>query len=265
MNRLSRIVSIAAATVALAVAGTGCGKGASIVKDVKLRSYNQDGDAYAEMKAMLNIGGTELPAIELPIADPRNPSVSYGRVAILPSLIGGAELSVNVNLTKVAEAPTGDATLPNGTSLPIGGLDSAKVISLPLGHTNARLYIAIDSGTIVLGTAIPVKEMDPLGRYSGGANLFKGFTIKKVRGIAGIFTSPTPGQNGFGLFVDASGLAKDIPGVGVARLAVVSRNAAPVKTKAVAFINQNPGRSKETKINKYLYKLSSKRQRLTVQ
>lgn len=231
---------------------SGCGKNASIVKEVKLRSYSQDGDAYAEMKAMLNIGGTDLPAIELPIADPRNPAITYGRVGILPSLISGAELSVNLNLTKVAEAPQGNGRLPNGTSLPVAGLDENKIISLPLGRSAARLYIAIDHDTIVMGTAIPIREMDPLGRYSGGLNLFKSFTLKGMRGIAGIFTSPTPGQNGFGLFVDASGLVD------------VSGFAAKSARTRVAFVNQNPGRSKETKINNHLYKLSEKRQRLTL-
>lgn len=270
MRELSRRLALTVTLVALAFTGTGCGKD-SIVKDVKLRSYNQEGDAFAEVKAVINVGGAELPSVNLPIFDPRNPAVSYGAVSLNAGFGGLADLGIAVNLTEVATVPSGNATLPNGTALPIGGLDVGKVISVPLANTNGRFYVAVDSAVAVLGTAIPIKEMDPLGKYGGGANLFSGFTFKNgVRGIAGIFTSPTPGKNGFGIFVDASSIVpKPVPSLGFSssRFALFSspRDVEPRQKAPVRFIDQNPGASKERRINEHLYKLSVFKKRLTVQ
>lgn len=270
MRELSRRLVATATFAALAFIGTGCGK-ENIVKDVKLRSYNQNGDAFAEVKAVIGVGGAELPSVNLPIFDPRNPAVTYGAVTLNPGFGGLADLGIAVNLTEVATVPSGDATLPNGTALPVGGLDPSKVISLPLANTGGRFYVAFDNNVSVVGTAIPIKEMDPLGKYGGGANLFSGFTFKNgVRGIAGIFTSPTPGKNGFGIFVDASNLVqKPVPSLGFAssRFALFSspRDSQPaVAQKAVRFIEQRPNARKERKINEHLYKLSVYRKRLTV-
>lgn len=266
MRTIAHLVALAA----VAFIATACGNDNGIVKNVKLKSYNQEGDAYAEVIATLNIGGAQLPSVELPVFDPRNPAVTYGKVSLTPGLGNQADVGIAVNLSDVAHVPGGNALLPNGGKLPVGGIDVTKFVALPLGNTNAQLYVAVDSQLAVIGTAIPIKEFDSVGKVGGGANLFTSFALKNgVRGIAGVFTSARPGQNGFGIFVDASSLLpKPVPQLGLVttRFALFANSEAPTASKrSISFVNQKPGAYKERKINEHLYKLSAKRKRLTVQ
>src|SRR4051812_359842 len=102
----------------------GCGKSTlNFVKDVQLKTYQQDGASFGEVKAQLDTGSIQLPIFTLPIFDPRNPAVTYGSVGTKFMLNGYTELAIDVNLTEVAQVSGGNAYLPNGAALPIGGLD----------------------------------------------------------------------------------------------------------------------------------------------
>lgn len=253
----------------------GCGKNQSqnFVKSVNLKTYHYENDAYAEVQAVLNSANMQMPSIDLPIVDPRHPGSIYGRVSLKPTVGGDAELGIAVNLTDVAQVPGNDPRLPNGAALPVGGLDSARVVPLPVANTGARVYLALDGGfdgginakTLMIGTAIPIREFNNIGRYVGGANIFLPFQFNNgVRGIAGIFTGQGDGQNGFALFVDVSALIPQQQ-FALARYSLRSVAAAEQPAKPLVFREIKPSAAKERRLNERLYYLNKRRTRLSVQ
>lgn len=244
------LLAISLASLSIVI---GCGKNQSsqFVKSVNLKTYQYENDAYAEVQAVLNSANMQMPSIDLPIVDPRHPGSVYGRVSLKPTLGGDAQLGIAVNLTDVAQVPGDDPRLPNGAALPVGGLDSARVVPLPIANTGARVYLALDGGynggvnakTLMIGTAIPIREFNNVGRYVGGANIFLPFQFDNgTRGIAGIFTGQGDGQNGFALFIDVSAL---IP-------------------QQLVFKEIKPSSARERRLNEQLYYLNQRRAKLSV-
>jgi hypothetical protein len=83
------------------------------------------------------------------------------------------------------------------------------LVALPLDqfNQNGRIYLAIDTanGTAIMGAALTWPVLDNFGRNVGPVNFFPGFNITDgVRGIAGIFASHYPNQNGVAVFADVS-------------------------------------------------------------
>ena len=186
-----------------------CGKKPQnqIVRDVGVETSFKDGDVWVSLSSEFDLGGLTFSSIDLPIINPKHPSEQYGHVSFLPTL-GGTynEIVVSINLTKTAQVNGSDApTLPNGSSLPIGGLDDATaLVELEIAEIKSKIYFAIDHDSTMLGFAITIKEFDSFSGNLGGSNLFLGFNIENVRGMVGMFTSMEPEQSGLGFFVDLS-------------------------------------------------------------
>jgi len=183
-----------------------CGKNApnQVVSDVKINTLLINGEVNLDVSAIFNLGNASMTALNVSIIDPRNPDESYGSFRILPTLDFKSEIGISVNLSHAARIPGGAATLPNGSAIPIGGLDQTQLVQLQLQQMNARIYFAFSPKTFLLGFALPIKEFDVVSKYVGMANIFPGFDIKGVRGMAGLFTGLDPGTSGLAFFLDLS-------------------------------------------------------------
>jgi hypothetical protein len=184
---------------------TSCGKnGSQLVSDVKVSTQLVNQEVWVNVNAKFDLGNTALPSITLPVANPKNPSQIFGSISMAPTFDGKNQVGVSVNFTEALKIQGGIATLPNGTGLPVGGLNNVDVIQLNIPNTLARVYIALDKGVALAGFAIAIKELDSIGSSIGGINLFPRFNINNVIGIAGVFTGSQSGQTGLALFVDLS-------------------------------------------------------------
>ncbi|MEO5970319.1 MAG: hypothetical protein ABIQ95_10370 [Bdellovibrionia bacterium] len=207
---------------AVLVGTSGCGANGSpvstLVNNVKLRTYAQNNEQWMEISVLLSTGGFSLAGINLPIVNPKDNTKIYGELSMIPTLCstspcyGGGELAISVNLTQTTQVQGIDIALPNGTRLPVGGLQNATVVALPIAQTGAKIYIAFGQGVAMFGAAVPFSAMDPAGKYVPGVNIFEPLTFNKINLIAGIFAGAAPNTTGVGLFVDLSStLNQNIP------------------------------------------------------
>lgn len=237
----------------LSVFSTGCGK--SMVTGVTVTSTQQSGDQVAQLDIQFLTNGLVLPSISLPIANPENPSTSYGSLQLdqLSSTTG--EVKVDVDLTTAAKLPSGPADLPNGTPVPVVESGQVQVLSIPIPTTRFVLYLAVQinalqpgqSPVAMVGLALPFTQLDAVGGVVGNADLFIPFGVDGVTGSAGIFGGKTSGTSGIGIFVDVSGLIPQ----------------APVATPNI--VAQSPGVAAEASIVSTMARLGAERTRLTLE
>jgi hypothetical protein len=184
-----------------------CGKSPEnkIVKDVSINSILEDGDVYLSFSTVFKIGSISMTSIQLPIVNPYDSSIKYGEISFKPTLEAGYnEIGIKFNLSASSEVQAGFGTLPNGDELPISGFGPTDVIELKIDKINSKLYLAFGKDHTLLGFAVTIKEFDVVGKAIPGANIFLGFDIKGVNGMAGIFSSEQEMQSGLGFFLDLS-------------------------------------------------------------
>ena len=194
--------------MATAVVATGCGKnGGGFIKNASVTPTTVNGDVFANLTLDLNTGNLNLGGINVPIKDPKHPNVNLGTISWLS---GGnfSEIKASINLSKIANVHSVDGhNLPNGTPIPVGGLDNVPVMAIPISN-GIVVYVAFAKDTAVMGAAIPIKEFAEVSKLVGGLNFFPSFQFgKDVQGVAGIYTSaPGVNKNGISFFIDASGI-----------------------------------------------------------
>ena len=259
-----KIPAIIALTISSAMV-TACGgsNDPKFVKGAKVQTYNQDGQGYVELQATLDSGQAQFPAFELPIIDPNYPDVIYGKISIRDTLIPGeSALGISVNVSAVANYPLADPYLPNGTPLPISGLEATNVIAVPLDY-GIRVYAALASNVVVLGAAIPIAEFDKVGAAACPVNFMPGFNLGGgIRGIAGVFAGCNPGESGVGIFIDGSGaLFPPAEGAGDNQPVTIAalRNLPDADN---AFVSLNPlypeTKKEDQKVKKAIYQINQK-------
>lgn len=231
---------------------TGCGSESgsfSFVNAVHIQTYQQEGDAWGTITMGLDTGAIQLPAASIPIRNPKTAD-SYGVLEIHPSLGGGGELAIHVNIDGVARTDSDlRPLLPNGSRLPMGGVLDSEIVVLQADR--ALVYFAFSPNVALVGAAIPIREFDRLGNSIGGANLFPGFSLPGgVRGVAGIFTGSVSGQSGIALFVDGGSLLPNLPGNSLQR--------SLANSPEIQFRSLHPDSDQEEEINYFLYKLHRK-------
>ncbi len=185
---------------------TSCGKNATnqFVQNVKIESSVKEGDVYVDLSALINLYGLAMSAIEVNIIDPDDPDKHYGSLRIWPTLDKRTQIGLSVNLTDAAQMPGGEARLPNGSPVPIGGLDGVQIIQMQVSDIEASIYLGLSEKSLLLGFAIPIKEMDGATGYVGPVNIFPGFEYKGYRGMVGVFTGKETNQSGVAMFMDLS-------------------------------------------------------------
>ncbi|MBF0208493.1 MAG: hypothetical protein HQK53_16575 [Oligoflexia bacterium] len=178
-----------------------------VVKDIKLTTTldSNSNELWISISALFDLGGMAMTAITLPVRDPYDPERVYGKIFFKPTIEGTYnEVGVQINLSDCAKIPGGIATLPNGEVIPISGIEKNRVLELRIDQIQSKVYVALDSDLTLFGFAITIDQFDQVAAYIGGANVFLGFDIFKVRGMAGLYTGLDPSQSGLGFFVDLS-------------------------------------------------------------
>ncbi len=184
---------------------TSCGKNPEqdIVKDVDVYTELRDGDVWINLKSTFKLGEASLTEISFPIVDPNDSSIRYGEVSFTPQEeLGYNQVGLSFNLTASSEVQGGVASLPNGSQLPIAGMNNGDVLQLVIDKINSRVYLGASDQMTVLGFAVSIAEFEKVGDLINGANVFVGFDIKGVLGSVGLYTGDQPLENGLAFFVD---------------------------------------------------------------
>lgn len=188
-----------------AVAGlTACGGQNAIIKDAKLDLTQQNGESVATLTTEINTGAVPVSAVSFPV---HLNNKDYGKVEITKDVTTGKSylvVSINVQQALNLPSPQFNSMLPNGTAVPLAGIDLTKLMAFNVGNTNSKVYLYIDTAAkkAVIGAAINISAL-ALGT---NANAFIPFAFSNVSGMAGIYLGAQPGTSGVGVFADLSGL-----------------------------------------------------------
>lgn len=182
----------------------------SFITDVALKTKLQDEKVWLEASAMMNLKTFVLPSLQFPVIDFRHPEIVYGKLYMAPSFTPGeSEIAIDINLTELAKLEAVEPTLPNGAKLPVGGVDRADIVEIPIPQIHGTVYIAINTlrpqhRIFMSGFALSIPQADGIGTAVGQGQLFPRFTIKNVVVSAGVYTSTEPNKTGIGVFTDLS-------------------------------------------------------------
>lgn len=226
--------------LALAMAFTACGKNAKkIVTDIEFETRDQDEQKYVVSDFGLDLGSAELPFLHLPL--PRD----YGYLRLYRSE-GINHVAVDLNLSEVLKLPSGEATLPNGTMVPVDTM-GAGIIEIPVSGINGKVYVSHKDDMTLVGFAISIKQLDGIGREFGTIGIFPNFTIKGVDITAGIYTSGDSSQTGIAAFGNLGGLWN---------------TAVPYDSGAFKYVQQDLPAWKERALGKKLLRIKNTKQTL---
>lgn len=179
-----------------------CGKnGQKIVTDIDVDQRIIQDKVYIDVEAKLDLGNTTLFPGKIPIKVPKKGVI--GEVEV-----GVDFIKVSVLLSELVKLQVQDTVLPNGERLPL--ISTNKVVVLPLDKSGkSYLYISLVGGAKAIGFSLAIKELDKLGQeLKTPTGLFPKVMIKNIAVFAGLYTSPNPGENGLGVFVDLNPLFK---------------------------------------------------------
>ncbi len=195
MKRLLSLTSV----LALALSLSACGKNSKkIVSDVDVKSQDIDQQKYVTADFEMSLGAAEFPFINLPL--PKN----YGSLELY-RLNAVNRVRINVNLTEITKLPGGDATLPNGTMVPVDAM-GAGIIEIPVDGINGKVYVAYSDDVALVGFAVSIKQLDGVGSSLGTIGVFPNFDIKNVNVTAGVYSSEDQGETGIAVFGNVAGL-----------------------------------------------------------
>lgn len=194
---------LAIATMGLTACGSQSVDG--IIDAVKVRTYEHPSThhQYVEIKAEIDSANMIFPTADLKVVDPKNPAKELGTVQLLNDLNGKNILVVNADVSGFRLGNyTGDTRLPNGTALPVAGLQ--KVYALDVKGGKTRLYVGEYQNEVMVGVAVALKEFDGLAASVPNANVFFSFPSDTgVAGIAGFFTGTKTSTSGIAMFAKA--------------------------------------------------------------
>jgi hypothetical protein len=245
-------------------------------------SQNANNDEVMNFSLALSTNSFIVTAVNLPITDPNDQATSYGSLALQPILCmdptkcphgNSVQVSVTLDLTTVLKAKGVSPTLPNGSALPVGGLQSSTVIALPVAQSGVVIYFAFGPGVTLFGTAIPFNQMDVVGKTIAGANIFVPVTVSTPHGnmtlMPGFFTGPTAKTTGIGFFADLSNIVSQSPLLASASAHPASLTADATRENINVQVKSNilmqpvlPPKTDRKKVIKEIIKLNEAVQRL---
>lgn len=178
----------------VAVAFTGCGLGKGVVEKVSVATTQEGELVYVDLKADLKKAGFTLPPLTLPLVDPKRPERKLGEI-----VTNGYTIQVRVNANEVVKFPVADGSkLPNGDAVPVSLSGGQVPIAIPVLGSNSRVYFAMNSNQIMIGTAVTILKED---RLNLPVNLFFPFTANaQITGTAGFFLGALQGIGVFALY-----------------------------------------------------------------
>jgi hypothetical protein len=180
-----------------------CGKFNKGVESIDASLNEVNGQQVLSVSTELALGGIGLPLMSAPIYLP-------GKGVVGDLTMGGSLLTLNLSLFDALGVNSELVFLPNGGQVPF--IAENEAIMLNVGQTAISVYLLVSQNTVVLGVAIPVKQLDGVGSSIGYSSLFPIFPLNKFQVSAGLFTHANAGENGIGAFFDLSPLMENLWG-----------------------------------------------------
>jgi hypothetical protein len=249
-----KLKSIASASVLLGTAGllSACGSSSSVSSIVSTIQLSTQDFLITD--------------ISLPIVDPNNPSIEYGSISLNNSICmpnttctsGGGELVIDVDLTQAADLQSVSDLLPNGTAIPISGLTASSVLAFDVGGTGGKVYLDLAQGQELVGVALPFSELNGVGAYVPGVDIFSPFTVSDVSGVVGIFAGAGSDETGIALFADLSSVMSSSSAAAASASAEVAKAAVQVSSKSnLHMLSVTPSPFNELKLYNSLNELNN--------
>jgi hypothetical protein len=197
------LVKLAAAAGA-AMALTACGGNNSVLNNAQLEVKQQNGQNVVALTTEINTSNLVISAVSLPIS---KDGKQLGSVDITNDITTGKSyLTVTFDYQSALglPAPTFSSMLPNGTTVPLAGLDLSKMMTFDIGLGGSKLYLYYDQAAkkAVFGVAINVASLS-IGQP---ANVFANFNFNNVTGSAGLYFGTATNTSGVGIFTNLSGV-----------------------------------------------------------
>lgn len=196
---------------------SGCGAGSKLFKNVDLKvDADATGGATAALTGVLNT--IRLPALTLPLRDPRDPSRVLGELETQSDRI-----IARVDIDEALRFPIEDGrTLPNGALIPISLPTGAVPIAIPVLNSHSRVYVHVTAKQIMVGAAVGIEKFDVI---KNPLNLFLPFSFNGINGAGGVYLGE---KQGIGLFALKDFASSSIQSFGIQAL---SDETMKVKTK----------------------------------
>ncbi len=180
------------------------------LKAVDISTSQINSVTYVNLDAIVTLGSLKFPNIEVPLLNP-NTMHNIGQMALQQMDDGTNRLSVSVDYNEATHLdPSLGKTLPNGRELPIQLSQTGQSMIGISVLEQSKIYIGGDlNREIVVGAAIAIPAFDGvMSQVPIPLNLFYSFPFStEVSGVAGLFSGPSRGQNGVGIFAKESILA----------------------------------------------------------
>lgn len=192
----------AAAAAALAMTACAGNSGQNVLKDSGLALDNVNGMNVVSWTSEIDSKNLIISAATLPIL---SHGKELGKVEILSDVTTQKtymKVSFNIKGALDLPLPKYSSTLPNGTQIPLTGIDLNKMMSYEVGKAGSRLYLYYDKTTkkAVLGVALNVESL----AIGTPANVMALFDFNGVTGVAGLYFGQAKNTSGLGAFVNLS-------------------------------------------------------------
>lgn len=196
IKRASALAFLTATALSLSACG---GKVEQVLKDANLTLSQQNGDEVVSLLTELDTQNLVVSAATLQV------DKGLGTVEILNDLNTQKtylKLSFNVGQALKLPTPVYSSTLPNGTTLPLTGIDLTKVMAFDVGSNGSKVYLYYDmqAKKALLGAALNVDSL----KIDTPATVLSSFNFSGVTGLAGLYFGDKAHTSGLGVFVDLS-------------------------------------------------------------
>ena len=240
-STIRKHVAIAALTLA-AISLTACGgKVGQVLKDANLELTDVNGDQYVSLMTELDTKSLIVSAVTIPVGN------GMGQVEILSDITTQKTyLKLSFNLDKALNLPTPQysSVLPNGTLLPIAGVDLNKVMAFDVGSKGSKVYLYVDpvSKKAIIGTAMNIASLS----IGVPANMLMPFDFGTVTGVAGLYFGTQANTSGLAVFANLSSMFPAQSG-----FTMMKASAAPVN-----FVPMQLTPAQQRRVDRKLFQLS---------
>lgn len=195
----------ATALICAALLMTACGgQEKNVLKDATLNLTQEGGSQVVTLMTEIDTQSVSIAAATLPI---NYGGRQLGKVEVVTDVTTNRTyFKATLNISSVLKLPTPNysSKLPNGTTLPLAGIDLNKVMAFNVGSAGSKAYLYYDhqNKKAVLGIAMNVGNLS----VETTGNVFARFDFNNVSGMAGLYFGQAPYKSGVAVFANLSNL-----------------------------------------------------------
>lgn len=200
IKKAASTLAIAGALVSLtACSGNNAGQ---VLKDANINIESQNGQKFVTWMNELDTKNLIISAATLPIL---KDGKELGKVEVVTDVTTAkAFLKVSFNLSSFIDIPLPQysSVLPNGTTIPLTGIDLNRMMAFDVGSKGSKMYLYYDTNTkkSVVGVALNIESLS-IGQP---ANVMALFNFNGLTGVAGLYFGAAQNQSGLAAFADLS-------------------------------------------------------------